>query len=74
MLFSPPKTLEPELKNPARKTMKYWLRWQGCWDARLNRACNWLLYFEFCRSFDGCTAIIDIEFTEDALGMGAHRA
>ena len=29
---------------------------------------------QFDCPFDGCTAIIDIELAEDALGMGADRA
>ena len=35
---------------------------------------TWLNQTQFCCPFDGRPAIIDIEFTEDALGMGADRA
>jgi hypothetical protein len=28
---------------------------------------------QLCCPFDGCPAVIDVEFTKDALRMGAHR-
>ena len=34
----------------------------------------WLEQIQLCCPFDGCPTIRDVEFTVDALGMGADRA
>ena len=43
-------------------------------DSRLGHAFTWLDQFQLSRPFDGRPAIIDFEFTVDALGMCADCA
>ena len=48
--------------------------WQGQVDACSRNARVWLDQIQLYRPFDGRPAIIDVEFTVDALGMCADSA
>lgn len=48
------------------------LIWQGQVKAFSHDAIVRLNQIQLCRPFDGCPAMIDIEFAVDALGMGAN--
>src|SRR5688572_33393851 len=57
-----------------RETTSVWFTWQGELAACSGNTLAWLYQIQLFCSFDGCSAISDVEFTEDALGMGADSA
>ena len=50
------------------------INWQGKVDAYSGSTIVRLYQIQLCRPFDGRPAIIDVEFTVDALGMCADSA
>jgi hypothetical protein len=51
--------------------MKCWFTWQGYVDVCLGNALTGLHQAQIYCSFDGCPAVINIEFTKDTLGVCA---
>ena len=54
-----------------RETTTVWFTWQGEVAACSGNTLAWLYQIQLFCPFDGCPAIIDVEFTVDAFGMGA---
>jgi hypothetical protein len=50
------------------------INWQGQVDSCSGNAIVWLYQIQLCRPLDGRPAIIDVEFTVDALRMCADSA
>ena len=61
-------------KKTCQACMKCKFIWQGQVEACSGSAFARLDQIQLCCPFDGCPAIIDVEFAVDALGMCADRA